>query len=110
MTGGSKAHLLSHVYFAEDTITGLVKIGYSTAIRTRMASLSAQTAGHSIRLLASARGDHTTEGSLHWIFRDDRVHGEWFRRSPAMDALIDFVNKFPSIRAFLPYRVLGGVA
>lgn len=99
-----------YIYFAEDPISGLVKIGYSGNIRGRLKALRYEFRNQSIRIVASARGDHQTEIGLQTLFKADRVQGEWFRCSPAMEALIGFIRSFPEVRADVPSLVLERVA
>lgn len=68
------------VYFAERD--GLIKIGWSATPTRRALSLGAS-------LLAVHEGDMRTERTLHRVFADDREHGEWFRRSPALLTYIE---------------------
>lgn len=72
----------SGVYFAmswgSDDTMGLVKIGYAEDIRTRVAGLKCDAElMHQIpcdtRELA-----RVVESCLHWLYRHDRKHGEWF--------------------------------
>lgn len=74
------------VYFAERG--GLIKIGCSQHPGKRAVYLDA-------RLLASQAGDFETERTLHRVFADDRVVGEWFRPSPALLAYIERVRAEP---------------
>lgn len=89
-----------YVYFARDLVTGFIKIGYSWNPARRIRSLRRETDGHSIELLAVARGNHLTEGKLHHLFRDDLAGRgrEWFRSSPALEALIEFIREFQAVK------------
>ena len=99
-----------YVYFSLDLKNDHVKIGYSRNPWRRARALQAQSGGHKVVLLAQARGSWATEKRLHEVFGSDRVSGEWFLRSPALDALILFVKEFPSVRSDLARRVLERVA
>lgn len=62
-------------YLAEDNESGLVKIGKSKDIYTRMQILGTKK----VQLLAYA--DKDMEGYLHRVYQSKRVKGEWFRLS-----------------------------
>lgn len=68
------------VYFAERG--GLVKIGCSSNVLLRVSGLQA-------RLLAIEPGGFARERELHGLFAAERHGGEWFRRSPALQAHIE---------------------
>lgn len=77
------------VYFIRCNSGGLIKIGYSTDLPARLASLGHANAG-GVSLLASAPGGNVAESRIHAMFREDRVRGEWFRPSAN---LLEFVAK-----------------
>jgi hypothetical protein len=68
----------SYVYFIREGSDGLVKIGYSKRVHTRIRALSTQ-AGRQMRLLAAMPGGKAEERELHQRFADARAMGEWFR-------------------------------
>lgn len=77
----------SIVYFIRCNAGGLIKIGYTTDLPARVASLGhANAVG--VSLLASADGGVVAESRLHTMFREYRVRGEWFRPSAP---LLDFI-------------------
>lgn len=80
------------VYFAMDEANGLIKIGRSRNVAKRMQQLRWQTK-HPIQLLTSTHGGPAAEMALHDLFFWDRDHGEWFRPSPGMVAVIDAVSR-----------------
>jgi hypothetical protein len=71
------------VYFVRCPATGLVKIGYATNVRKRLAGLQTGSAAK-LELLCTVDPVRYPERTLHHRFRADRVHGEWFRPSEAM--------------------------
>lgn len=75
--------LTAGVYFAARD--GLVKIGCSTRVGLRVREQGAS-------LLAVQAGDYEVERTLHRVFADDCVVGEWFTPSPALLAYIDRLN------------------
>lgn len=75
----------THVYFVEGA--GLVKIGFAARATHRFFSMLTGCP-IPLSLLASMRGGPTVENQLHRRFAADRAHGEWFRRSPELDAVI----------------------
>lgn len=70
-------------YFVRGTVTGLIKIGTSIDPVRRLAEL-AKNGSEPLDLLAIG-GD---ERDLHQRLSSDRVHGEWFRDSPAVRSAI----------------------
>ena len=69
-----------HVYYAERF--GRIKIGWSSDVAQRMGTLKAV-------LLATEPGDRHLERQRHAQFSADRIVGEWFQASPALEAHID---------------------
>lgn len=74
------------VYFIAQA--GYVKIGFSTHLAKRFESLQSASPVP-LTVLAAIRGDMAMERELHAQFADDRAQGEWFRRSSAINALLD---------------------
>lgn len=65
------------IYFLQQGKSGPIKIGWSTNIRTRIASL--QTATHErLHLLLVLDGQAKDERRLHAWFAHERLGGEWF--------------------------------
>jgi T5orf172 domain len=59
-----------------------VKIGYSTSPEQRLDDL--RTAHHvDLFILAHGPGGRVEKRALHRMFANERMRGEWFRRSPA---------------------------
>lgn len=71
------------VYFMRGQTTGLIKIGESTDPVARLTSLT-KGGSEAIDLLAVLASGSRTERELHALLAADRVHGEWFRPSPAV--------------------------
>lgn len=66
---------------------GQVKIGFTTDLPARLTRIQA----HSplwLTVLASVEGTVETERNYHRQFNRHRLHGEWFTRSPEIDAEI----------------------
>lgn len=80
--GTAKLTTLRRVYFISDGV-GHVKIGYSLNVKTRLRELQRTTA-LPLKILHVEVGGSTREHALHQQFAKDRVHGEWFRLSPAI--------------------------
>jgi Meiotically up-regulated gene 113 len=75
------------VYFIEAGGTDLVKIGIAAAPKDRLREL--QTASpHRLAMLATMPGGKPEESRLHRQFAASRATGEWFHRTPELDALI----------------------
>jgi hypothetical protein len=64
-----------------------VKIGYSLDPKRRLKELQAAN-GLKLRLLAVVPGTKATEAALHYVFRDVREMGEWFRYSGLLKSCI----------------------
>lgn len=88
----------SVVYFVERD--GLIKIGTTTNLRTRLRNLGqggckmpeGMTVGP-VTLLASTPGDRLDESRYHERFRKQRVGGEWFRPNKALLHLIEDLQR-----------------
>lgn len=74
------------VYFVAG-IPGYVKIGFSTNLAKRLENLRCSSPVP-LTVLAAIRGSVAMERDLHARFAADRAHGEWFKRSKAIDALL----------------------
>ncbi len=76
------------VYFLACGDDGPIKIGHSVDPKKRLRSL--QTAHHKkLSLLTWIEGSPDLEAFLHEHFSDERMRGEWFKRSPR---LLDFIE------------------
>lgn len=76
----------TYVYFIAGTDTP-VKIGLSKAPHERLSIL--QTAHWTkLAILALVEGSYALEREYHIQFAQTRLKGEWFERSPELDALI----------------------
>lgn len=87
--GASPDHTLttSVVYFVTPSRSRRVKIGVTTNLKARLARLQA-TNHVPLELLLALPGDQVLEGRLHNRFRDDRMHGEWFKFSDRIKQFI----------------------
>jgi hypothetical protein len=63
-----------------------VKIGRAVHVGQRVASLQTGTP-HELRVLRILKGDRESE--MHARFADDRIRGEWFRWSRAIEAFVE---------------------
>jgi len=73
------------VYFISDGTA--VKVGFARSVPHRLKAL--QTSHHvPLKVIARFRGSFDDENSVHHHLRSDRIRREWFKRTPAMDALI----------------------
>jgi hypothetical protein len=69
-----------------------MKIGYSQNLSQRFRKLE-MSSPTPLKLLASFPADREVEPMLHEEFKDDRLHGEWFKSSERMLAMMaDFVR------------------
>lgn len=71
--------LMYYVYFLRSKETGLVKIGRTEQeLHQRFNYWRARFAERFELLTAIATPDSRAENALHWYFREQRRHGEWF--------------------------------
>lgn len=72
-----------YVYFIQSGKKGPIKIGKAKNIEKRMASLQTANAYklHLVALIRCETCRHALalESKLHGLFKDQRLHGEWFR-------------------------------
>jgi Meiotically up-regulated gene 113 len=81
------------VYFMRPCGTeGPIKIGCSKDCDTRLRSVEIWSPVI-LELVATVPGEHREENILHQMFGEDRLHGEWFKHSPKLQSLIDYVVK-----------------
>lgn len=79
---------------------GLVKIGFSTNLWSRISGISHQVP-YKCEVLAVAGGGRSRESYYHMKFRQHAEFGEWFRRTPEVDAEIERLAATPLSRAYL---------
>lgn len=63
--------------------SGPVKIGFTTDLPARLRRLQ-MNSPRPLRVLAFRPGEPRDELALHRQFAADRLHGEWFKRTPAV--------------------------
>lgn len=78
---------VARIYFLEAVGCRLVKIGYSLDVLRRVSAI-AVSCPVELRLRALLPGGPSDERELHRRFAADRSHGEWFRITPAIAALM----------------------
>lgn len=76
------------VYVIQAVGTGMVKIGYTTDVAKRLASLQTGSA-HELVLVDQWGGTEAKERELHERFAEHRIRGEWFN-----DAIVEDVCRF----------------
>ena len=86
----------SRVYFIQ-AATGHIKIGVSTNVMMRMASLQSAHP-EPLQLLATMPGTHEHERVLHRAFDMDRDSGEWFSPSKNLLELVHTLRAIPPCR------------
>lgn len=80
------------VYFILCESAGLIKIGTTTNLKHRFATLQSMSPAP-LRFIKIIRGDAHRERLLHQRFASARAHGEWFR---ATDELLAFAESLPA--------------
>lgn len=78
----------SFVYFIQAGHDGPIKIGISTNVPARLASLQTSVP-YKLRLLVTIPGDVCIERQLHREHALDRLEGEWFRPTGAILRRVD---------------------
>lgn len=79
------------LYFAERPDVGHIKIGFSSDVDARLATLSSQTKCKLV-LRASCMAPFGAEKAVHLMFRQYRLYGEWFTPNPFLSEVINAVN------------------
>lgn len=77
-----------NVYFIQAKNNGLIKIGFTSNLKSRLSDLSSMSPVP-LELLAFTDGDCNLERDLHSTFSHHRSHGEWFH---PCDELIKFIK------------------
>lgn len=70
------------VYFIRHA--GLVKIGYSSNLRERIAAIMAAIPSNDVTFIGHMPGGPEVEAHLHDIFSDQRFSGEWYFFAPKL--------------------------
>jgi hypothetical protein len=91
-------HILRHdsrrkhtVYFIEAPAVGVMKIGVTGDLGRRFKVMS-DGSPTPLVVVCSFAGTARQESALHTRFLASRSHGEWFRISDEMRALVDRIN------------------
>jgi hypothetical protein len=88
----------SVVYFLRGSVTGRIKIGWSSDLEMRITGI--QTGSEPVEVLCTLPGSRTLEGHLHEKFDEHRVHGEWFNPHDEILQFVEQVNTFgPAVMA-----------
>jgi len=102
---------VSDVYFIGGE-TGPIKIGESSNVRNRFSDLQASSPVV-LSVLATCPGGSKAEREYHRRFASARLHGEWFSRTPEIEAEISKIRAehgIPAIsmknRGRLPSRLI----
>lgn len=76
------------VYFiGMESDNSAVKIGFASKIEDRLSSLQTSSR-HALKVLATIKATAKFEKELHHKFAADRIRGEWFRRTEAIEIFI----------------------
>jgi hypothetical protein len=81
-------NILGWVYFIHAPSAGLIKIGWSGFDPRERLDKIRCTSPVPVEPMATTRGKLAEEKAFHRKFRDDWSHGEWFRSSPELLAVI----------------------
>jgi hypothetical protein len=81
------------VYFAQPKGGGLIKIGSTRWLKSRVAALQGASPVE-IVLLAAAQGSRKHEVRLHDHFAEHRARGEWFNPCPELVRLVESLPRW----------------
>ena len=65
------------IYFIQPENEPVVKIGYAKEIKKRLIQLQISNY-QKLRLILLVSGDLKKESHFHFMFKDDKINGEWF--------------------------------
>lgn len=77
-----------YVYFLQGFGGGPIKIGYSANPRGRFRAIQGSNP-EPLDLVATIPGSRNSEREWHEMFSADRLHGEWFKPSRSLCAVIE---------------------
>lgn len=77
----------SWVYFVEAVDLNLIKIGYALDLEKRFTALMTSSPA-ALSLLGVLRGGPRLEMAIHEQLAAHRAHGEWFRKTPEVMAVV----------------------
>jgi hypothetical protein len=80
------------VYFIRSGARGPIKIGFTRDLNARLKRLQSASA-QPLKLLTSFPGELYDEMELHGLFREHRLHNEWFKPHPDILQHIQFWEK-----------------
>lgn len=86
----ARSETMGLIYFisCEELANYPVKIGFCAGeLGKRLGELQVGNP-HPLEVLATVYGSYRQEQSLHGVLADDRIGGEWFRRSPTLERLL----------------------
>lgn len=82
------------VYVFADLERGLVKIGHTVLDVEKRRRGIEHASGAALALLGAVAGSRDDEASVHEMFAEHRVRGEWFR---ATDAVLDWAVELSGV-------------
>lgn len=85
---------IGSVYILETEDKTLLKIGYSTRLLMRLRELAKHILGEfhaGVRLIGFFPATRAVETELHRRFAAHRIHGDWYRREPVLEAFANVV-------------------
>jgi hypothetical protein len=76
-----------YVYFIADDTMETVKIGYSKNPWARVKDLQTGRKNR-LHVVATLKTTGVSEADVHWVFKEERISGEWFDFSPRIQGLV----------------------
>ncbi len=86
----------TQVYFVEAVGLDVVKIGFARDIGERLRKIAVGCPAP-LRLLGTMPGGPAKERDLHVALHASHVHGEWFRRGPDLEKILESVEPPPDL-------------
>ena len=73
------------IYFIQQSKSGAIKIGYTSAddVKKRLATLQTDSA-ENLHVIGVMEGDQKQEKLLHQLFKPYHMRGEWFESNPKL--------------------------
>jgi DNA-binding XRE family transcriptional regulator len=84
---------MASVYFIQDGVSGLIKIGYAQRPWVRLSKMQSDSPGV-LTIIALEDGGLEREVELHRQFAGHRERGEWFRPDPA---ILDYAKQLGAV-------------
>lgn len=89
--GESLKDYRGYIYFMERPDRGVIKVGYSKNPWARLAEVRRSVDDDGVEIVATLKTTEKSEVSVHAIYEDLRLDGEWFHKGPALARAVEAV-------------------